>query len=176
MVIPRPNFYDGVLGMLHIGNGACCVMTMSGLLLTMLGARYADMPERKRMAWAMGIAAVFAALGAVSLHFWIVSKIGATPPWVFFVIALSTAMYAILSFMASHRLDGWFALIRPAGTATLTAYIVPYVFYGFSDVTGIVLPDALTHGLTGLLNCMCFSLLAIAVTGLLERIHIKLKI
>lgn len=173
---PRPNFYDGVLGMLHIGNGACCVMTMSGLLLTMLGARYADMPERKRMAWAMGIAAVFAALGVVSWYFWIVSKIGATPPWVFFVIALSTAMYAMLSFMASHRLDGWFALIRPAGTATLTAYIVPYVFYGFSDVTGIVLPDALTHGLPGLLNCMCFSLLAIAVTGLLERIHIKLKI
>lgn len=131
MVIPRPNFYDGVLGMLHIGNGACCVMTMSGLLLTMLGARYADMPERKRMAWAMGIAAVFAALGAVSWHFWIVSKIGATPPWVFFVIALSTAMYAILSFMASHRLDGWFALIRPAGTAKLTAYIVPCFLWLF---------------------------------------------
>ena len=78
--------------------------------------------------------------------------------------------------MAAHGLDGWFAIIRPAGTATLTAYLVPYVFYGFSDIIGIVLPDMLTHGFAGLVNCICFSLLVIAVTGLLERMHIKLKI
>lgn len=173
---PRPNFYNGLLGMLHIGNGACCVMTMSGLILSVVHVRLAGRSESWRISRAMAVAVLFAALGAVSWHFWIVSKIGATPPWVFTVIALSVALYAVLSYLAAHRLDGWFAIIRPAGAATLTAYIVPYVFYGFSDVTGIVLPDWATHGVPGLINCACFSLLAIAVTGLLGRLHIKLKI
>ncbi len=65
---------------------------------------------------------------------------GGTPPWVFYVTAISVGLYTLLSYLVSHQVTGWFNLIRPAGTATLTTYLVPYVFYGFADVTGVVLP------------------------------------
>ena len=63
-----------------------------------------------------------------------------------------------------------------AGTSTLTTYLMPYVFYAMSSLTGVVLPDCLTHGAMGIVNCLTFALVVIAVTGVLERINIKLKL
>lgn len=170
------NFYHGMLGLLHVGNGALLTLSTGGMLLSLLSARYADRPLTWKLTRALAAAVVFTGVGALAHHYWIVSKIGATPPWVFFVIALSVALYAWLDALAARGLTGWFALIRPAGTATLTTYLIPYVCYGLADVTGITLPDGLTHGWLGLANCLCFAWIVIAVTGVLERLHIKLKI
>mgnify|MGYP007070219579 FL=1 len=115
-------------------------------------------------------------LGLLTDRFWIAAKLGATPPWVFFVMAIAVALYGFLAMLERHSLTGWFKLIKPAGTATLTAYLVPYVFYGFADVTGVVLPDWFTHGWASIVNCLCFAFVVILVTGILEKLHIKLKI
>ena len=65
---------------------------------------------------------------------------------------------------------------EPAGTATLTTYMIPYVFYGMADITGIVQPDWLTHGPMGLVNSFCFALIVVAVVGILQKLHLKLKV
>ena len=101
---------------------------------------------------------------------------GGTPPWVFYVTAISVGLYTLLGYLVSHQVTGWFNPIRPAGTATLTTYLVPYVFYGFADVTGVVLPDWFTHGFMGLVNCLCFAFVVIGVTWVMEKLHVKLKI
>lgn len=174
--LPERNFYYGMLSIFHIGNGALPAFTMGGILLSVLSLRFSDRSCIWRMKHAFFIALSFFIIGLGSHYFWIVSKIGATPPWVFYVLALSVALYALLERMVGRNQIGWFRFIRPAGTATLTTYLVPYVFYGFADVTKIVLPDWFTHGFMGLINCFCFSFLVIGVTGLLSRMHIKLKI
>lgn len=173
---PERNFYKGLLDILHIGNGALPTFTMGGVILSIVSARYAEKSRGWKLKNAMLATIGLLLLGLISHRFWIVAKIGATPPWVFYVIAISVAAYAFLNFLVSHNLTGWFALIRPAGTATLTTYIVPYVFYGFADVTGIVLPDFLTHGFMGLVNCFCFAFVVIGVTWVMEKMHVKLKI
>lgn len=173
---PERNFYQGMLGILHVGNGALPAFTMGGILLSILSARYAGRSEAWKMRNALLAAGLLFLAGIASHHFWIVAKIGATPPWVGYVTAISVALYALLSYLADHQLTGWFRWIRPAGTATLTTYLMPYVFYGWADVTGIVLPDWFTHGFMGLINCICFAFVVIGVTGLLEKLHIKLKI
>lgn len=173
---PQRNFYDGMLGVLHVGNGALPAFTMGGMLLSILSARYADRSDGWKMSRALLAVAALFLVGLLSHHFWIVAKIGATPPWVFYVTASSVGLYAFLAYLASRRITGWFNLIRPAGTATLTTYLIPYVFYGLADVTGIVLPDWFTHGWMGLVNCICFAFVVIGVTGILEKLSIKLKI
>lgn len=173
---PENNFYDGILGLLHIGNGALPAFTMGGIILSIVSIRYAG----KKVGWKLRsvfiTAAMLVFLGVLSHHFWIVSKIGGTLPWVFYVIALSVTLYAFLSYLITRNITGWFSVIRPAGTATLTTYLVPYVFYGFADVTGIILPDWFTHGFMGLVNCICFAFVVIGVTWVMEKLHIKLKI
>lgn len=176
LAFPGGNFLQGMLGVLHIGNGALPAFTMGGIILSVASARYATKSTGWKLRNTLIVAAVFLLLGFLSHNFWIVAKIEATPPWVFYVIAISVLTYSFLNYLVTLHITGWFNLIRPAGTATLTTYIIPYVFYGFADVTGIVLPDWFTHGFMGLVNCICFAFVVIGVTWMLEKLHIKLKI
>lgn len=176
LAFPPHNFYDSMLNILHIGNGACVSMTMAGILVSVYSVKYADRPASWRLTRAYLLSMVLLIIGLVSHHFWIVSKISGTPTWIFYVMSIAVALYATLRWMVTHNLTGWFRWIRPAGTATLTTYLIPYVFYGFADVTGYVLPDWFTHGFMGIINCLCFAFVVIGVCGILERLHIKLKI
>ncbi|MDR1499862.1 MAG: DUF5009 domain-containing protein [Tannerellaceae bacterium] len=176
LTLPHPNFYNDALGILHIGNGALPAFTMGGVILSIISRRVIGLPQWKKLTGALLLAAILLAAGVASRQFWILSKISATPSWVFCVSAIAVALYGILSFLASRGKAGWFDLIKPAGTATLTTYTIPYLAYGLSDVTGVVLPGWFTHGFMSIVNCLCFAFLIIWVTWLLGRLHIKLKI
>ena len=66
--------------------------------------------------------------------------------------------------------------ITPAGTATLTCYMLPYFIYPFYTITGWKLPAEMNHGLLGLFLSMCFALLVVRFTGVLEKKGFKLKL
>lgn len=176
LALPRPNFYQDLLGILHIGNGALPAFTMAGMILSLLVTRYREKAAGKKLLFALGGVLFFLLAGAVSHHFWIVAKLGATPPWVFYVTAIAIATYMLLEAIVKAGKAWWFNIIMPAGTATLTTYLVPYLFYGVADMTGIVLPGWLTHGAMGLVNCLIFALVVIGVTRLLGKFNIQLKI
>ena len=173
---PRPNFLEGMLRVLHIGNGGAVFLALSGLLVSVITEKIGPLPQGKRIL--LGFAAAVAALllGILTRRWWIAAKLGLTLPCCFFVSAAAIAIYTLLRFLNSRNLSGWFAIIRPAGTATLTTYMIPYVFYGMADLTGIVLPDWLTHGTMGLVNSFCFALIVVAVVGILQKLHLKLKV
>lgn len=174
--LPRPNFYHEMLSVLHIGNGALPAFTMGGIILSVLATRYAGLPARKKLAGLLAGVAALLACGFVSRHFWILSKLGATPTWVFYVTAIAASAYAALYWVVAKGKAHWFNAVKPAGTATLTAYTIPYLSYGLADVTGLVLPDWFTHGFLSIVNCLCFAFVIIGVTALLGRFHLKLKI
>jgi len=174
--LPRGNFYNEMLRILHLGNGGLPAFTMGGIIVSLLSTKYREAAFRKRLLYtAIAVAAFFLA-GMISRKFWILAKIGATPPWVFYVTAISIGTYALLSWLAELGFASWFNVIKPAGTATLTCYLVPYVWYAFADISGYVLPDWLTHGYLGIMKCLAFAFIIIGITYLLGRVHIKLKI
>ena len=173
---PRPNFLEGMLRVLHIGNGGAVFLALSGLLVSVVTEKIAHLPQGKRILIGLGTALAAFLLGVFTRRFWIAAKLGLTLPCCLFVSAIAIAVYTLLRFLNSKGLSGWFAVIRPAGTATLTTYMIPYVFYGFADITGIVLPDWLTHRPLALVNCFCFALICIAIVGLLQKLHLKLKV
>jgi hypothetical protein len=174
--LPRPNFWNDMLGVLHIGNGSNVAMTMGGVVFSLLCAKYAGLPDRRKIVWLAVAVAGLCALGVAAHRFWIISKLSATPTWIFFVAAITIAMYGLLVFLSQKGWAGWLGVIKPAGTATLTCYCVPYLAYALSDMTGVVLPGWFTHGWAGVVNCLCFALVIIGVTWLLGRLGIKLKI
>ncbi len=173
---PRPNFLEGMLRVLHIGNGGAVFLALSGLLVSVITEKLTVFPQWKRSAIGVAAAALAFLLGVFTHKFWIAAKLGLTLPCCLFVSAAAIAIYTLLRFLNTRNLTGWFAVIRPAGTATLTTYMIPYVFYGFADITGIVLPDWLTHGPMALVNCFCFALIVVAVVGILQKLHLKLKV
>ncbi|HNW57385.1 MAG TPA: hypothetical protein PKM69_06400, partial [Bacteroidales bacterium] len=174
--LPRPNFYNDFLGILHIGNGAVPAFTLGGVIFSLICARYAQVPWKKKALYVIAAVSILLIAGVICRQFWILAKLGATPTWVFIVTAITVGTYSILSWLAEKGKAAWFNVIKPAGTATLTCYLIPYVSYALADLTGIILPDWFTYGFMGIVNCLCFALAIIGVTYLLGRIHIKLKV
>ena len=173
---PRPNFLEGMLRVLHIGNGGAVFLALSGLLVSVVTEKIAHLPQGKRTLIGLGTAVACLLLGMFTRKFWIAAKLGITLPCCLFVMAAAIGIYTLLRWLNARDLTRWFAIIRPAGTATLTTYMIPYVYYGLGDLTGIVWPDWLTHGPMALVNCFCFALIVIATVGLLQKLHLKLKV
>lgn len=174
--LPRPNFYSDVLGIFHIGNGALSAFTMGGIIFTLLKTKYMHLADSRKTIYLIVAIILFLLAGTIAHQFWIVSKLSATPTWIFYVTAIAIGIYSLLSWLSSKEKAGWLNVIKPAGTATLTCYLLPYISYALADLTGIVLPDWLTHGFMGIVNCLGFSLIIIGATWLLGRIPVKLKI
>lgn len=120
---------------------------------------------------------VMFAMGMLSHHHWIISKLQATPTWFFFCTAIYFPLLALFSWLVDiHDKGRWFSIIAPAGTATLTCYLLPYAWYPLRSILGIHFPWSWYYGVTGLLLSLFYALLVVQVTRLLVRLHIKVKV
>lgn len=116
-------------------------------------------------------------LGIVSHHHWIISKLQATPTWLFFCTAIYFPLLALLYWLVDIRGKGhWFSLIAPAGTATLTCYLLPYAWYPLRSILGIHFPWSWYQGIPGLLLSLFYALLVVQVARILVKLHIKVKV
>lgn len=175
-LIPRESIVSTFLNLLQIGTGAKVAFTLGGILFSLIVVRYARAATRHKVLFLAGTVALLLLAGALSNEFWIISKNRATPPWVFYCTAAAIGTYGLIGWAVARGKASWFRVIQPAGTATLTCYLVPYVLYSLMRIAGLSLPDWITQGAAGLLKCLCFAFLCIGVTALLERCRIKLKI
>lgn len=157
-----------------LANGAFSAFTFSGILATLLLERfYTPVGKVKLVYIYAGVGIVLLAVGLFLRNFFIISKIYATPTWVFICCGIAFITYAFIYWLVDlqHKAH-WFSFIKPAGTSTLTCYLIPYVVYFIP----LSLPVGLTFGFVGLIKSMIFSLVVIGITALLGKIGIKLKI
>ncbi|MCR5710068.1 MAG: DUF5009 domain-containing protein [Bacteroidales bacterium] len=148
----------------------------TGMLISLLLLRQGDRP-RKLIASYAALAAGFLILALVSHNFWIISKNLATPTWAFYSLALSVAFFALFWWICDLKgLTRWARPVSPAGTATLTCYTIPYIWYALQGMAGLRWPAAMTDGVPGLLKALVFSFAIIGLTWLFGKIHLKLKI
>lgn len=109
--------------------------------------------------------------------FWGISKIMATPSWTAICAAISYVSFAVIFVIADvFKITGWANILMPAGRSTLTCYLLPGLVYPFLWPLQQLLPDMWVTGMAGLLKSIVFALLIIILTGLLERINIRLRI
>jgi hypothetical protein len=79
------------------------------------------------------------------------------------------SVYNILHYVVEKGKASRFNFIKPTETATLTTYMMPYVLYGISVVTGFSLPDWSKHGVMSTVNCCCFALIIIFINDAWKR-------
>jgi len=100
-----------------------------------------------------------------------------TPSWTAICTGISFGIYALLFIVADKlKLTRWAAIISPAGRSTLTCYPLPYLIYPLMKLSGFSWSPFLSSGVPGLLRSFVFALLIIWLTGLVGKIHIRLKI
>lgn len=176
-IISGPSFISDMAAALKLVNAPYAVMAVGGMLLSLAENHLASKawPGRKLVSAAFGAAAVLAIVAVVFHRWWIVSKLVGTLPWCLYVSAISVAVYALLRVSESYKKTSWFRPLSASGTATLTVYMMPYILYSVSSMVGLASPDWLS-GPLGLLKCVLFSLLCVALASLLVKLGIKLKI
>ena len=70
----------------------------------------------------------------------------------------------------------WAKIIAPAGTATLTCYLIPYFVYPIATLIGFKFPDMLNSGVLGLIGSMVYAMAVVIGVGWFEKKGFKLKL
>ena len=125
----------------------------------------------------IGLGVLMMILFFVSHPYWIISKIQATPTWLFVCNAISFFMVALFYYLTDvKRKADWFMIIKPAGTVTLTCYIIPYFWYAVQRLLEFHYPSFLCAGVPGLCRSLLFSLVVVWIAGALMKVNVRLKI
>ncbi|MDR0431390.1 MAG: DUF5009 domain-containing protein [Tannerellaceae bacterium] len=113
----------------------------------------------------------------ISHQYWIISKLQATPTWLFYCCAIFFPLFAFVYWLTDVKQKShWFDIIKPAGTVTLTCYIIPYAWYSVRTLIGPQYPDWMEQGIPGLIKSLIFSLLIVATAWLLTKVKVRLKV
>lgn len=151
---------------------------MAGLWASLLMQKYADKYKPQlfyKIMWSIGIVMLMAGMGAHK--FWIISKLQATPTWLFYCCAIFFLLFSVIYWLTDEKgKSNWFKLIKPAGTVTLTCYIIPYAWYSIEALLGVDYPAFMQSGIPGLIKSLIFSFLVVGVAWLLSKVKIRLKI
>lgn len=176
LTIGGADFLRTVLDILHMDNCGLCSLCMGGVVLSVFTRPFIGNTDRRIILGLLGTAVVLFLAFLVLHEYFIISKIIATAPWVLAIMSLAVVLYLVMSLLVEHRRDRWFCVIKPAGTATLTCYMMPYLLYGLIGITGFTFSDMLLHFPIGLAKCLGFAFICVGLTYLLGKCRIMLKI
>ncbi len=161
-----------------ITNGTHIALTLGGVLCTLIFKHYREQNENLKLTWILALnALVLLGLAFYFRQFFILSKIDATPTWLFLCSGITILAFLIVFWIS----DQWgkskfFKIIMPAGTDTLLCYIIPYFLVALMVITHFKLPFFMIHGGIGLIKSLLFALLCVYITFLLNKASIKLKL
>ncbi len=157
--------------------GTIPAFTTAGVVASLLLTKLRKERKKSLYGFLLALGMINLLLGLWTRPIWGISKIQATFPWLAVCTGIGFLAFALLLYLVddkNRKIESpW---ITPAGTATLTCYMLPYFIYPFYTITGWKLPAALSIGFVGLCISMCFALIVVRFTGLLEKKGFKLKL
>jgi heparan-alpha-glucosaminide N-acetyltransferase len=106
-----------------------------------------------------------------------ISKIYATPAWVFICMGITILTFELVVYVVDIKQKiNWFTFIKPAGTSTLTCYLMPYLLYSIFTLIDFHYPAYLNYGIGGILRSLFISLAIIRIVAVLEKWDLRLKV
>ncbi len=169
---------DGALVYLSpVLTGTIPAFTTAGIVATLLFKKLRHKDLKWFYATLFGLGLINLIYGLATRPIWGISKIQGTPSWLAICTGIGFILFAVLYYIADQKkVTGWAKIIAPAGTATLTCYMIPYFIYPMHSFSGFRFPDLLNTAVLGLLLSFAFALLVVIFTGWLEKKGYKLKL
>jgi len=171
------DLWKNTIGSLGLGNASNSSITILGVVCAVFYRRYINQTRKIEMILIF-IAIILFVFGFATRPMWGISKIRATPSWTTICSAISILVFAFLIFLVDKKgKENLFKLIKPAGTSTLTCYLLPYLHEAiFLSLIGIHLPLIMRTGWAGVIKSLVFALVIVLITGWLEKRRLRLKI
>lgn len=159
------------------GNGSLPCIIMAGVVTSslFLGAGPGRDPRRAMIVAAcFGLLALAAGWALAPLG---ISKIRATPTWSLVSIGAAVLAFVLLYWICDVKQRvRWASLFRPAGSNTLTTYLLPDLWYFFSAVAGVTFVDAhFTVGWPAVVKTFAFTFFMLAAAWLTTKLKVRLQ-
>ncbi|MEM9143841.1 MAG: DUF5009 domain-containing protein [Bacteroidota bacterium] len=179
MNIQEKGFFEGLPRLKMLISASNYILVMAGMLCCQFYLKYRK-TTRSLNAYFIGVlllGVLWVALGFGIRPYFPISKNLATPSWMLICMGIGLWTFVLL-YLIVDRLGytGWASSIKPAGTSTLTCYLMPYFIYPALGLLGVQWPHFLSHGIVGLGKALLFSLVIILFVGVLERRDIRLRV
>ena len=160
------------------GNGAMASLVMAGVVTSTIYLQTSTSSSRRKSTI---IAVGFALLTLAAGYFLAplgISKIRATPTWSLYSISASVLLFTLLYWVCDvKRHTRWAAIVTPAGSNTLTTYLLPDIWYFLLGSLGIAfIGSHFNLGWPGVIKTFIFTLLILAVAAILTRQKIRLQL
>ena len=160
------------------GDGSMPAFTMAGVVISVVYTKLA-MQGRQKSFWLIllfsGLA--FILFGFITRPYDGISKIRATPAWIGICTGISVLVFGITIYIVDIKgRQEWFRIIRPAGTSTLTCYLLPYLLYSILSIVQFHFPRILNEGAGGIIKSLAVAFVVISMAGILERKRIRLSV
>jgi predicted acyltransferase len=165
---------------LTIGGGALSAFTMAGVVTTVYYKRMSDAGNARKCLVVLACSVpVLIAAGFVLRPYGGIAKLGDTPSWILICTGISVAALIVLAYVTDiQNKQKWWRLIKPAGTITLTCYLLPDIHIAIVKLLGpaVRVPLFLRTGGVGVLKSLVFAFLIVLLTGVLEKKKIRLSV
>jgi predicted acyltransferase len=162
------------------GSGGLSAFTMAGVIVTIYYQRMTQKgTAAKGLRLLAALAPVLIIAGLIVRPIGGIAKLGVTPSWILICTGISTGCVAMLGFVVDlNDKQNWYKWIRPAGTITLTCYLLPDIHYAIIRLLGeqAQLPEAIRSGWVGVGKSLVFAFLIVLLTGVLEKKKIRLSV
>lgn len=159
-------------------NGAMAAITFAGIVTSIifLGAhRWQSLRQKTFLGLSFGVLSLLVGWLLTPLG---ISKIRATPTWSLYSIGAAVLLFTALYWICDiAKYTGWSAFVRPAGSNTLTTYLLPDFWNYLLVATGIRYFDThFDYGWPGTLRCVLFTAFILAVSGVVTRLGVRLRL
>jgi predicted acyltransferase len=163
-----------------LDSGGLCAFAMAGIMVTVYYRRATGSARVMQNLFRLAVWAPFLLAAGFALRpIGGIAKLGVTPSWILICTAISIAAFVLLAVVVDIRgRENWYRLIKPAGTITLTCYLLPYIHFALLHILGeqARLPLWMRTGGIGVLKSLVFAFLIVLLTGVLERKKIRLSV
>jgi heparan-alpha-glucosaminide N-acetyltransferase len=162
-----------------IGDASSVVLTMGGMVTIGLYAQLVKTEKTQRLWLIFTLLGILLIAGGLLIRPYTegISKIRSTPAWIFISSGVTILMFEFFIYLIDIKGKiSWFKLIRPAGTSTLTCYLIPYFQVALLELLNISYPSIFNSGIIGLMRSMATALIIIWLVGFMEKRRLRLKI
>lgn len=155
--------------------GDSCLIVMAGVVTAQIFFDATNpKPLTRKLTFAFVFASVCLALGWMLTPLGI-SKIKGTPTWCLYCVASSIAVYSVLYWLCDVKgQTKWAWFVRPAGSNTLTTYLIPDLYY--FAFAGTILSEPFNHGWQGVVRAVVFAFAILAVAAAATTAKIRLRL
>ena len=162
-----------------VKDGASASLMMFGVVVSLIYSKLAEKNSYNKVWLIFSIAGP----ALILLGFFVrpytggISKIHSTPSWVFICTGIGILLFEFLIWLIDVKgKQNWFKIIKPAGTSTLTCYLIPYFMVAIFYMINFNYPHFLNYGTGGIIRSFAVAFIVIIITGFLEKWRLRLKI